>query len=167
MPYEAHRTGHSFLAFWRPKSTHSHRFGRLYYGAGVSHGEMGSLAGTDVELDIHPPQKNSVSYRLVKYADHPVTCAHYPAMWPDRMALYSNCMAPYADSPNGLSRVCTVCGGLGAGLGNSLLKMGSTAADPDGLRLRADGQDMRRSANLSPMCVGGCCCPRYMSIGIP
>jgi hypothetical protein len=108
-----------------------------------------------------------VSDRLVKYADHPVTCAHYPAMWPDRMALYSNCMVPYADSPNGLSRVCTVCGGLGAGLGNSLLKMGSAATDPDGLRLRADGQDMRRSANLSPMCVGGCCCPRYMSIGIP
>jgi hypothetical protein len=57
MPYQAHRTGHSFLAFWGPKSTHSHRFGRLYYGAGVSHGEMGSLAGTDAELDIHPPQK--------------------------------------------------------------------------------------------------------------
>jgi hypothetical protein len=57
MHYEAHRTGHSFLAFWGPESTHSHRFGRLYYGAGVSHGEMGSLVGTDVELDIHPPQK--------------------------------------------------------------------------------------------------------------
>jgi hypothetical protein len=57
MPYEAHRTGHSFLAFWRPESTHSHRFGRLYYGAGVSHGEMGSLAGTDTELDFHPSQK--------------------------------------------------------------------------------------------------------------
>jgi hypothetical protein len=55
MPYEAYRTGHSFLAFWRPESTHSHMFGRLYYGAGVSHGEMGSLAGTDAELEIHPP----------------------------------------------------------------------------------------------------------------
>jgi hypothetical protein len=55
MPYEAHRTGHSFMAFWRPESTHSHMFGRLYYGAGVSHGEMGSLAGTDAELDINPP----------------------------------------------------------------------------------------------------------------
>jgi hypothetical protein len=57
MPYEVHRTGHSFLPFWRPESTHSHRFGRLYYGAGVSHGEMRSLARTDAELDIHPPQK--------------------------------------------------------------------------------------------------------------
>jgi hypothetical protein len=57
MPYEAHRTSHSFLAFWGPESTHSHGFGRLYYGAGVSYGEMGSLAGTDTELDIHPPQK--------------------------------------------------------------------------------------------------------------
>jgi hypothetical protein len=57
MPYEAHRTGHSFLSFWGPESTHSHGFGRLYYGAGVSYGDMGSLAGTDTELDIHPPQK--------------------------------------------------------------------------------------------------------------
>jgi hypothetical protein len=57
MPYEAHRTGHSFLAFWGPESTHSHGFGRLYYGVGVSYGEMGSLARTDTELDIHPPQK--------------------------------------------------------------------------------------------------------------
>jgi hypothetical protein len=74
MPYEAHRTSHSFLAFWRPESTHSHRFGRLYYGASVSHGEMERLPGTDAELDIHPPQKNSVPDRPVKYADHPV-CA--------------------------------------------------------------------------------------------
>jgi hypothetical protein len=57
MPYEAHRTGHSFLAFSGPESTHSHGFGRLYYGAGVLYGEMGSLAGTDTELDIHPSQK--------------------------------------------------------------------------------------------------------------
>jgi hypothetical protein len=57
MPYEAHRTGHSFLAFSGPESTHSHSFGRLYYGAGVLYGEMGSLAGTDTELDIHPSQK--------------------------------------------------------------------------------------------------------------
>jgi hypothetical protein len=68
MPYEAHRTGHSFLAFWRPESTHSHGFGRLYYGSGVSYGEMGSLAETDAELDIHPPQKNSVPDCPVKYA---------------------------------------------------------------------------------------------------
>jgi hypothetical protein len=32
-------------------------FGRLYYGAGVSYGDMGSLAGTDTELYIHPSQK--------------------------------------------------------------------------------------------------------------
>jgi hypothetical protein len=57
MPYEAHRTGHSFLPFWGPESTHSYGFGMLYYGAGVSYGEMGSLARTDAELDIQPPQK--------------------------------------------------------------------------------------------------------------
>jgi hypothetical protein len=57
MPYEAHRTSHSFLAFWGPESTHSHGFGRLYYGSDVSYGEMGILAGTDTELDIHLPQK--------------------------------------------------------------------------------------------------------------
>jgi hypothetical protein len=57
MPYEAHRTRHSFLTFWGLESTHSHGFGKLYYGAGVTYGEMGSLAGTDAELDIHPPQK--------------------------------------------------------------------------------------------------------------
>jgi hypothetical protein len=96
--------------------------------------------------------------RPVKYADRPAPCADCPS-------LYSDCLAPYADGPNGLSRVCTTCGGLGAGLGNSLLKMGSAAASPDGPRSRADGPDMRRSANLSPMCVGGCRYPRYMSIG--
>jgi hypothetical protein len=105
--------------------------------------------------------------RSVKYADRPVTCADCPAMWPDRSKLYSDCLAPYADSPNGLSRVCTVCGGLGVGLGNSLLKMGPVAAGPDGPRSHADGPDMRRSANLSPMCVGGYCCLGFMSIGIP
>jgi hypothetical protein len=60
-----------------------------------------------------------------------------------------------------------VCGGLGVGLGNSLLKMGPVAAGQDGPRSCADGPDMRRSANLSPMCVGGYCCLGYMSIGIP
>ena len=30
-------------------------FDRLYYDVVVSYGEMGSLAGTDTELDIHPP----------------------------------------------------------------------------------------------------------------
>jgi hypothetical protein len=130
-----------------------------------------------------------------------------PVKYADRLTLYSDCLASYADGPNGLSRVrtvCgglgaglgnsllkigsvaagpdgprsradgpnglsrvrTVCGGLGAGLGNSLLKIGSVAAGPDGPRSRADGPDMRRSANLSPMCMGGCCCPRYMSIDI-
>jgi hypothetical protein len=88
-------------------------------------------------------------------------------MWPDHLALYLDCLASYADGPNGLSRVFTVCGGLGAGLGNSLLKMGSAAAGLDGPRSRADGPDMRRLVNLSPMCMGGCCCLGYMSIGIP
>jgi hypothetical protein len=68
----------------------------------------------------------------------------------------TDCLAPYADGPNGLSRVCAVCGGSGAGLGNSLLKMGSVAAGLDGPRSCADGPDMRRSANLPSKCVGGC-----------
>jgi hypothetical protein len=100
-------------------------------------------------------------------SDRPVKYVDCPTMWPDRPTLYSDCLASYADGPNGLSRVCTVCGGLGAGLGNLLLKMGSAAAGPDGPRSRADGPDMRKLANLSPMCVGGCCCPGYTSIGIP
>jgi hypothetical protein len=143
------------IPFWPSggQKVHSHGFGRLYYGAGVSYGEMGSLVGTDTELDIHPPQKNSVPDHPVKYADRPT--------------LYSDCLMPYADGPNGLSRFCTACGGLGAGLGNLLLKMGSTAAGLDGPRSRANGPDMRRSTNLLPMCVRGYRCPRYMSIGIP
>jgi hypothetical protein len=128
---------------------------------------MRSVAGTDTELDIHPSQKNSMPDRPVKYADCSAPCVDCPAMWPDRPTLYSNCLASYADGPNGLSRVCMVRGGLGAGLGNSLLKMGSAAAGPDGPRSRVDGPDMRILANLLPMCMRGCCCPRYMSIGIP
>jgi hypothetical protein len=94
-----------------------------------------------------------VSDRPVKYANRPT--------------LYSDCLVSYADGSNGLSRVCTVCGGLGAGLGNSLLKMGSAAAGPDGPHSCAGGPDMRKLANLSSMCVGGYCCLGYMSIGIP
>jgi hypothetical protein len=86
--------------------------------------------------------------RPVKYADRPAPCVDYPGMWPDRPTLYSDCLAPYVDSSNGLSRVCTVCGGLGAGLGNSLLKIGSAAAGSDGPRSRANGSDMHRLANL-------------------
>jgi hypothetical protein len=77
-------------------------------------------------------------------------------MWPDRPVLYSDCLAPYVDGSNGLSRVCAVRSGSGAGLGNSLLKMGLAVAGPDGPPSCADGPDMRRSANLLPMCVGGC-----------
>jgi hypothetical protein len=57
MPYEDHRTGHSFLSFWGWKVLTLTGLVDLYYGAGVSYSEMGSLAGTDTELDIHPPQK--------------------------------------------------------------------------------------------------------------
>jgi hypothetical protein len=54
--------------------------------------------------------KNFVSDHPVKYVDRPAMCADYPSMWPDRPALYSDCLEPYADGPNGLSRVCTVDG---------------------------------------------------------
>jgi hypothetical protein len=80
--------------------------------------------------------------------------------------LYLDCPAPYANGSNGLSRVCAVRGGSGAGLCNSFLKMGPAAAGPDGPRSRADGPNMRRSTNLSSMCVGGCGCSGYASIGI-
>jgi hypothetical protein len=88
-------------------------------------------------------------------------------MLPDRPVLYSECLAPYANSLNGLSRVCVVRGSSGAGLCNSFLKMGPTAVGLDGPCSRADGPDMRRSANLSPTCVGGCGCLEYVFIGIP
>jgi hypothetical protein len=78
-----------------------------------------------------------------------------PVKYADRSALYSDCVAPYADGPNGLSQVCVVHGGSSAGLGNSLLKMGPATAGPDGPCSCADGLDMRRSANLPLMCVGG------------
>jgi hypothetical protein len=104
---------------------------------------------------------------LVRYADRPATCVDYPTMWQNRPMLYLDCPTPYADGPNGFSRVCTIGGGSGAGLGNSFLKMGPAAVGPDDPRSRADGPDMRRSANLSPMCVGGCGCPGYVSIIIP
>jgi hypothetical protein len=117
---------------------------------------MGSLAGPGCGVGYPSSSKNFVPDRPVKYAEHPATCADCPAMWLDRLALYLDCLAPYADDPNGLSRVCTVCGGLGAGLDNSLLKMGPAATGLDGPRSCADGPDMRRSASLSPMCVGGC-----------
>jgi hypothetical protein len=102
-----------------------------------------------------------------KYTDRPATCADCSAKCPDRPVLYSDCPAPYADGPNGLPRVCAVRGGSGAGLGNSFLKTGPSATDLDGPRSRANGPDMRRSTNLSPMCVGCCGCPEYVSIGIP
>jgi hypothetical protein len=121
---------------------------------------MGSLAGTDMELDIHPPQKTLCrTVRLNTWTVRPCgqTVQHYIwTVWRHTRTIRMGYL--------GFARYV---GSLGAGLDNSLLKMGSAAAGPDGPRSRADGPDMRRSANLSPMCVGGCCCPRYMSIGIP
>jgi hypothetical protein len=85
-------------------------------------------------------------------------------MWPDRPVLYLVCPAPYTDCLNGSSRVCAVRGRTCASLGNSFLKMGSAAASLDGPCSRADGQYMRRSASLPPICVGGYGCLGYVSI---
>jgi hypothetical protein len=76
--------------------------------------------------------------------------------------LSGNVFSPalYADGPNGSFRVHAVRGGLGACLGNSLLKTGPTDPGPD-------GPAVRRSVVLPPICKGGCGCPGYMSIGIP
>jgi hypothetical protein len=73
----------------------------------------------------------------------------------------------YADGLNGSFRACTVRGDSGADLGNSILKTGPATAGPDGPRSRADGPAMRRSTDLPPICIGGCGCPGYVSIGIP
>jgi hypothetical protein len=81
--------------------------------------------------------------------------------------LYSDCPALHADNPNGSFRVCTVYGGLGAGLGNSFLKLGPVVVGPDNPRSCEDGPVVRRSANLPSICVRGCGCPRHVSIDIP
>jgi hypothetical protein len=64
----------------------------------------------------------------VWYVDRPAACGDYPAMWPDRPVLYSDCPASYADGPNGCYRLCAICCGSGAGLGNSFLKTGPVSA---------------------------------------
>jgi hypothetical protein len=81
--------------------------------------------------------------------------------------MYSDCPALYADGPNGSFWVCAVRGGSSADLSNSLLKTGHAATGPDGPCSRSDGPAMCTSTGLPPICVGGCCCPRYVSIGIP
>jgi hypothetical protein len=104
--------------------------------------------------------------RPVRYANCVVVCADYLAIWPDRPVLYSNYPALYPDGPNGSFKVCTVRGSSGAGLSNSFLKTGPTTAGLDDPRSRVDGPDMCRSTDLPPICVGGCGCPGYVSIGI-
>jgi hypothetical protein len=95
----------------------------------------------------------------VRYADHSVVCADYPAIWPDRLVIYSNCLMLYTDGLNGSFRVHAVRGGLGVGLDNSFLKTGLVAAGSDGPCSRADGPVVRRLADLPPICVGGRGCP--------
>jgi hypothetical protein len=56
-------------------------------------------------------------------------------------------------------KVCAVRGGLGADLGNSILKTGPPAVRPDGQRSRADSPVIRTSEGLPLICVGGCGCP--------
>jgi hypothetical protein len=94
-------------------------------------------------------------------------CADYPVMWLDRPGLYLDCPVLYADGPNWSFRVCAVRGGSGLGLDNSFLKIGPAVAGPDGPRSRADGSDMRRSAILPLICIGGCGCLGYVSTVIP
>jgi hypothetical protein len=95
------------------------------------------------------------------------TCVDYPAIWPDRPVMYSDCPALYADGSNGLFRVFIVRGGSGAGLGNLFLKTRPVVAGANSPCSRVDGPDMRRPADLPPICVGGCGCSGYVSIGIP
>jgi hypothetical protein len=54
----------------------------------------------------------------------------------------------------GSFRVHVVRGDSGAVLGNSFLEI-----VPDGLHSLADGPDVRRSADLPLICIGGCGCP--------
>jgi hypothetical protein len=101
------------------------------------------------------------------YVDRLAACVDRLAAWPDRLVLYSDYPVLQADGPNGSFRVCAVRGGSGAGLGNSFLKIGPTAASPDGLRSCADGPVRHISANLPPIWVRGFGYPGYVSIGIP
>jgi hypothetical protein len=101
------------------------------------------------------------------YANHPVEYADCPVIWSDHLVLYSDCPTLRADGPNGPFSVCTVHGGSGAGLGNSFLKTEPDTAGPDGLYSCTDGPAMWRSVNLPPICVRGCGCLGYVSIGIP
>jgi hypothetical protein len=100
------------------------------------------------------------------YVDCPAACADRPVIWPDRPVLYSDCPTLHADGPNGLFRVCAVCGSSGVGLGNLFLKTGPVAAGPDGPRSCVDDPVVCRSANFLPICVRGCGCPWYVPIGI-
>jgi hypothetical protein len=80
----------------------------------------------------------------------------YPAIWPDCLVMYSDCPTLYTNGLNESFRVCAVCGGSGAGLGNSFLKTGSVASAPNSPHSRVDGLVVRRSADLPPICVVGC-----------
>jgi hypothetical protein len=107
---------------------------------------MGSVAGTGEDLGNNPPQ---ITLCQTIRSD---TRTIRPDM--------------YADGLSGWFRACVACGGSDTYLGNSL-KMGPTVAGSDGPRSRADGLDMCRSPNLLLICLGGCGCSGYVSIGIP
>jgi hypothetical protein len=68
------------------------------------------------------------------------------------------------DGSNCSFKVCVERGDSGADLDTLILKMGPATI---GLRPRADGLTMHRSADLPSICVGCYGCPGYVSIGIP
>jgi hypothetical protein len=96
----------------------------------------------------------------VRYVDRPAVCADCLVIWSDRPVIYSDCPVLYADGLIGPFRVRTVRGGSSAGLSNLFLKTEPVAAAPD-------GPEMRRSIDLSLICVGGRGWPGYVFIGIP
>jgi hypothetical protein len=91
---------------------------------------------------------DSASDRSVKYTDHPTACANCLTAWPDRPIMYSNCPVLCEDGPNCLFRVCAGRGSSGTGLGNSILKTGSTTVSLEGPRSCADRPTVCRSTGL-------------------
>jgi hypothetical protein len=81
--------------------------------------------------------------------------------------MYSNCPAICADDPKESVRVCVKCSGPGSDFGNSVRKTGPVVVGQDGSHSGMDGPVVRRSVDLLSICVGGCRCPEYVSIGIP
>jgi hypothetical protein len=80
--------------------------------------------------------------------------------------MYSNCLTLCSDGPKWSVKVCAECGGSCVDFGISVQRIGPAVADPYCLSSCVDGQVVRRSVDLPPICAGHCGCLGYVSIGI-